>query len=69
MVGALGPGMVGGAVCESDIESLGRGWPMKSLVFPQIINIYEIINNMSEELNGVRCWEKRMMGILCCQKN
>ena len=23
---------------------------------------------MSEELNGVRCWEERMMGILCCQK-
>jgi len=30
-------------MCGSDKESLGRGWPMKSLVFPQIINIYDVI--------------------------
>jgi len=41
--GSLGPGVVGGPMCGLDIESLGRGWPMKSLVFPLIINIYDVI--------------------------
>jgi len=43
MVGGPGPGVVEGPMCRSDIESLGRGWPMKSLVFPLIINIYDVI--------------------------
>jgi len=38
-----GPGVVGGPMCGSSTESLGRGWPMKSLVFPRIINIYDVI--------------------------
>jgi len=41
--GVLGPGVVGGPMHGSDVESLGRGWSMKSLAFPQIINIYDII--------------------------
>ena len=36
MVGGRGPGVVGGPMCGSDIEFLGKGWPMKSLVFPAI---------------------------------
>ena len=27
----------------ADIESSGRGWRMKSLLFPRIINIYDVI--------------------------
>ena len=27
----------------ANIESLSMGWPMKSLVFPHIIDIYDII--------------------------
>jgi len=27
----------------ADIESLGMGWPMKTLVFPRIINIYDAV--------------------------
>jgi len=42
--GALGIGVVGGpSMCGSDIESLGRAWPIKSLGFPQIINIHDVI--------------------------
>jgi len=26
-----------------DIKSLGRGWPIKSLVFLRIINVYDVI--------------------------
>jgi len=38
MVGNLGPRRGG-----RPLESLGRGWSMKSLVFPRIINIYDVI--------------------------
>jgi len=41
--GIRGPGVVGGPMFGSDIESLGRGWLMKSLMFPRIINIYDAI--------------------------
>jgi len=27
----------------ADIKSLGRAWPIKSLVFPRVINIYDVI--------------------------
>jgi len=40
--GAWGPGVVGGPMCGSDIGSSGKGWPMKSLVFPRIINICDV---------------------------
>jgi len=43
MVGTWGPGVVGGPMCGSDVESLGGGWPMKSLVFPHINNIYDVL--------------------------
>ena len=41
MVG--GPGVVGGPMCGSSREFLGRGWPMKSLLFLRIIDIYDVI--------------------------
>jgi len=38
-----GPGVVGGPMCGSDIESLRMGWPIKPLGFPRIANIYDAI--------------------------
>ena len=37
------PGVVGGRMWGSDTESLGRGWQMKSLVFPRTMNIYDVM--------------------------
>ena len=42
-VGGPGPRHGGGPICWSDIESFGRGSPMKPLVFPRIINICDVI--------------------------
>jgi len=39
--GARGPGVVGGPMCGYSI--FRKGWPMKSLVFPRIINIYDVM--------------------------
>ena len=41
MVGSWGPGVVG-APC-ADTKCLSRGWSMKSLVFPDIIDICNVI--------------------------
>jgi len=40
--GGPGPRRGGRSMRESDIETLGKGWPMKSLVFPRIIYIYDV---------------------------